>query len=323
MAVRATALLLLALPAVAGAAVLRAGGTVAGPVVHVADLWDEAGAAGARVLGPAPAPGGRIVVGAAQLGAIARAYGVDWTPQSDADQAVLDRPGAPLALSLVLETLRPALRAQGAGADDPAFDIALPFFDPPILDAQASPRLSVEQLSLDVPSGRFAAVVAVADGQDILRLRLAGTVAETIAVAAPTRRLLPGAIIGAGDLSLQRVRANLVTAAVVLDPAQAVGLTVRHAVFAGQPLPLAELAHPICVRKGDRLIMSLQLPGLDLGATGEALQDGAAGDSIAVRNPVSGARLPATVTGPDRVQVDPDAPPAPPGGASSLTLAAR
>ena len=46
-----------------------------------------------RVLGPGPAPGGRIVVEAAQLAAIARQFGVDWRPASPADRAVLDRPG--------------------------------------------------------------------------------------------------------------------------------------------------------------------------------------------------------------------------------------
>jgi flagella basal body P-ring formation protein FlgA len=54
------------------AATLRLATTLAAPVVRLSDLFDDAGADAARVLGPAPAPGGRIVVETAQLAAIAR-----------------------------------------------------------------------------------------------------------------------------------------------------------------------------------------------------------------------------------------------------------
>ena len=153
------AITLLSIPA--SAASLRPMVTLSGPLVHLSDLFDDCGAAGARVLGPAPQPGGRITVGAAQLSAIARAYGVDWQAKTDADQAVLIRPGAVLPQDQLLATLRTALAAQGASGD---FDIALPFFDPPMLDAGALPRLNVAQLSYDGGSGRFAALVMVDTG---------------------------------------------------------------------------------------------------------------------------------------------------------------
>ena len=298
----------------AQAATLRAMASLSSPAVHIADLWDDAGAAGARVLGPAPAPGNRITVGAAQLGAIARAYGVDWQPGSDADQAVLDRPGQTLPLDAVLATLRPALAAAGAGAD---FDIALPFYDPPMLDAGPLPRLSVDRATLDATSGRFSATLTVQTATDPLQLRLAGTIAASVAVAVPTRRLLPGSLIGPGDLQLSRVRASLVSASVALDPAQAAGLQLRHMAFPGQPIPLTDLVHPTAVLKGDRVMMALVLPGLDLGAVGLALETGAIGDRVTVRNPVSGATLVAEVTGADQVRVAPDPP------AARTVLAAR
>jgi flagella basal body P-ring formation protein FlgA len=321
---RLSSVLLLCLPVAANAAILRTAGTLGGPIVHLSDLWDDVGAQGARALGPAPPPGGHITVGSAQLGAIARAYGVDWQPQSDADEVNLQRAGAPLALQSVLSVLRPALLAQGAGSRDSPFDIALPFFDPPVLDAQATPRLSVEQLSFDAASGQFSAILVVATvGPEVLRLHLAGTVAESVAVVVPTRRLLPGEIIGAEDVQVQFIRASLVTTNVARELSQAIGLTVRQITFPGQPLAMAELEHPICVQKGDRLVMSLTMPGLDLGAIGEALQEGAVGDRVAVRNPVSGSVLMALITGPGRVRIDPDAAAVPTSIRSSFSLAAR
>src|SRR5690349_8906480 len=88
------------------AATLRSMTTLHAPTVRLSDLFDDAGANADRVLGPGPAAGGRIVVEAAQLRAIARQFGVEWRPASSADRAVLDRPGRPLRRDDVLDAVR-------------------------------------------------------------------------------------------------------------------------------------------------------------------------------------------------------------------------
>src|SRR5579875_1173793 len=84
----------LAAPLTAGAATLKPFSTLPGPVVRLSDIWD--GVSTDKPLGPAPAPGGRITVPAAQLAAIARDYGVDWRPASSGDRAILERSGRSL-----------------------------------------------------------------------------------------------------------------------------------------------------------------------------------------------------------------------------------
>jgi flagella basal body P-ring formation protein FlgA len=101
----------------AEAATLRAMTTLHAPVVLLSDLFDDAGANAEKVLGPGPGAGGRIVVEAAQLGAIARQFGVDWRSASSADRAVLDRPGRPLRHNDVVDAVRSALIDGGASAD--------------------------------------------------------------------------------------------------------------------------------------------------------------------------------------------------------------
>src|ERR1700746_2757529 len=91
--------------ATAQSATLRTVTTLHAPTVRLSDLFEDAGANADRVLGPGPGAGGRIVVEAAQLGAIARQFGVDWRPASSADRAVLDRAGRPLGRVGVLEAL--------------------------------------------------------------------------------------------------------------------------------------------------------------------------------------------------------------------------
>lgn len=81
----------LALSLGANAATLKPFSALPGSIVHLSDIWD--GVKDDKPLGPAPAPGGRITVPAAQLVAIARQFGVDWQPGSSGDRAILERPG--------------------------------------------------------------------------------------------------------------------------------------------------------------------------------------------------------------------------------------
>src|ERR1700712_539218 len=60
------------------AASLRTMTSLHGPAVYLRDLFDDAGSNADRVLGPGPEPGGRIILEAAQLNAIARQYSVAW-----------------------------------------------------------------------------------------------------------------------------------------------------------------------------------------------------------------------------------------------------
>ena len=96
---------------------LRSMTTLHGPTVYLRDLFDDAGVGADRVLGPGPEPGGRIVVEAAQLNAIARQFNVEWRSVSRADRAVLEWPGRPLRKEEAIDAARLALTAAGASDD--------------------------------------------------------------------------------------------------------------------------------------------------------------------------------------------------------------
>src|ERR1051326_7004331 len=123
-------ILALVLTAPAQGAVLKTVATLQGPQVYLRDLFADAGANADRILGPGPGPGGRIVVEARQLKAIARQYGVDWQPISSADRAVLEWPGRPLKREDAIAAARAALVARGAAPD---CEVAIPGFNPPII----------------------------------------------------------------------------------------------------------------------------------------------------------------------------------------------
>ena len=157
------ALLVLCLGSAGHAATLRTTTTLHGPTVRLADLFDDAGANAQRVLGPGPGPGGRIVVEAAQLGAIARQFHVDWRPASSADRAVLDWPGRPLRREVALDAVKAALLAAGASAD---CDVELTGFAPPLVPVDGEPQAVVSDLDYDAGAGRFSAVLSLSDAAD-------------------------------------------------------------------------------------------------------------------------------------------------------------
>jgi flagella basal body P-ring formation protein FlgA len=288
----------------ASAAASRPMTTLHAATVRLSDLFDDAGPRGGVVLGPGPAPGERIVVEAPQLAAIARQFGVNWTPASSGDRAVLDRPGRPLPREAVLAALQAALQAAGAGAD---CDIDIAGFNPPLVPFEANPVPVVSQLDYDAPSGRFSALLSLTAPQmDPLDLRVAGRADPTMVVPVAVARLPAGSVVQAGDLRLARLRVGGQRDAVAVSVGQAVGLTLRHQIMPGQAVPMADLVPPTLVARGGLVLMQLDSPGIALTAEGMAMESGALGAHVRVLNPISRAVVEADVIGPGQVRVDPN-----------------
>jgi len=303
----AVPLLVFAFATTVHAATLRTMTTLHAPVVRLSDLFDDAGPNADRVLGPGPGPGGRIVVEAAQLGAIAHQFGVDWHPASSAERAVLERPGRLLPREDILKVLKAALVAAGASPD---CEVELPGFSLPLVPFEAKPEALASDLDYDAASGRFSAVLSLTDAaMEPINLRVAGQVDDTIELPVATSRLPAGTVLRADDVRMARVHVSMVHNEVVHAVAGAVGMQLRHPIAAGQPLAVANVTRPTLVERGANVEMQLQSPGLSLLAQGVAMDAGATGERIRVLNPSSRAVVEAVVIGPGQVRVSPDAVP--------------
>ncbi len=313
----AAAMLAAALPC--EAATLRPLTVLSAPNVRLSDLFDDAGPNAARVLGPAPALGGRVIVESAQLAAIARQFGVSWRPVSLAERIVLDRPGRPLPREDVLEALRAALLRAGASKQS---DVELPGFETPLVPLDGAAQPVVTQVDYDAASGRFAALLTItAEAMEPVNLRVAGKVQETMEVVVPASRLPAGTVLRPQDLRIARVRAGLVRGDVARGPAEAAGLALRRPAMAGQPILLADLMREPVVERGAVVMMLLETQGITVAGQGQALEAGAVGEQVRVLNTVSRAVLEAEVTGPGKVRVQPDSTPITlPGHASLAAL---
>jgi flagella basal body P-ring formation protein FlgA len=296
-------LVLLIPPASAQAelATVRPFAVVEDSVVRLSDLFENAGPRGAAVLGPAPAPGARLVVEAQQLAAIARAQGLAWRPTGGTDRAVLERPGRAIPREDVLGALRAALRSQGLEEEA---ELELQGFAPALVPERAFVQLAIESASLDTTGGRFAATLAVAaDGMPTQRLRLAGRVVPTVPMLVAVRRLAVGEVVRAQDVRLIRVPASRLRPGAAQAVEGVVGQALRRPANADQPLLLADLAAPVAVERGQTVTMVFEIPGMVLTAQGRAMEAAARGASVPVMNLASRTVVEAQVVAPGRVRV--------------------
>jgi flagella basal body P-ring formation protein FlgA len=292
----------------AQAAALRSMTTLHGPNVFLRDLFDDAGANADRLLGPGPGPGGRIIVEAPQLNAIARQYNVAWRSVSRGDRAVLEWPGRRMRKEEAVEAVRLAVTAAGA-ADD--VDIDLSGFIPPLVPAEMATVSTVSQLEYDSNTGRFTASLTVTgDGIDPIDARISGRVDEMVEAPVALTRLRPETVLHPDDLRMARIRTPASPNEIARSIDQLVGMQLRRPVAAGQPLRLVDLTRPPLVQRGSTVQIELSSTGLSLTGQAIAMDAGADGERIRVQNITSHAFLFAQVVGPGQVRVTPDAPPA-------------
>jgi flagella basal body P-ring formation protein FlgA len=296
-------LLPLAAPARAELATLRPFVQVEDAVVRLGDLFEGAGPRAGSALGPAPAPGARVVVEAAQLLAIARANGIAWRPAAGSERVVIERPGRALDMAEILPLLRATLRRHGLEEEA---ELELAGFAAPMVPPAAFAQLALEGAALDAAAGRFAATLAVAaDGMATQRHRLTGRIVPTAPAVVAIRRLAAGEVVGAADLRLVRLPASRLRPGVVTRPEQAVGQALRRPAAPDQPLLTTDLSQPLAVERGATVTMLFEAPGVTLAAQGRALESAARGAALPVMNLASRVVVEAVAIAPGRVRVGP------------------
>ncbi len=285
-----------ALPAAADANVV-----VDGAWVTLGHITGATGTAGAVRVAPAPAPGGRSILNTADVAAVARANGVNWNPQGLRNVTV-ERSGVVVPKTKITDALATALgRATGNRALQPDLIGAPTAFYVP---TGASPTVAIENLEYDAPRGMFTAtVVTPASGPDAQRTQVRGRAVSMADVPVLINALAVGTVIQADDIGWASVRTDQSRGNVASDPSQLVGQTLKRHVRANEPIRLADVQAPVVVAKNSTVMMVVEGPGLQLSATGRALEDAGVGAVVHVINSQTHQTVEGVVEGPGRVRV--------------------
>ncbi|MDR2523730.1 MAG: flagellar basal body P-ring formation chaperone FlgA [Synergistaceae bacterium] len=163
-----------------------------------------------------------------------------------------------------------------------------------------------------VPSGRLVSPASLVPGTAAATLRFRDTsgrersLALRLAWSQPalvlTRSVKKGEVLRHGDFTVRQIRVNKpgVYASAVSEVA---GQSLKKNLSQGEPVPLNLITDVTTIERGKRVSIVARDGGLMVKAPGEALESGALGDAIKVRNLSSKAVVTAVVVTADTVEV--------------------
>jgi flagella basal body P-ring formation protein FlgA len=134
---------------------------------------------------------------------------------------------------------------------------------------------------------RYLEVEVVQDGSVVATVPIRAEVAAIGPVVVARRQVARGEMLEAGDLAIEKRDLTAVPPGALSEVRQALGKEARTAVAAGTPLTSQALAAPLLVHRGDVVTVVVETPGMRLSVPGEALEAGAAGAAVRVRNRTS------------------------------------
>lgn len=275
---------------------IRLGDLFDGPVTGVPGVSAD------TVVAYSPQPGRRAIFDADWLSRMAYRYRLNWRPATRLDRAIVQRTSTIVSGDSITVALGDALAQRGYG-DDYQLDLSNRNLLIHI-DSDKPATVDVVNLSVDLNSERFNAVVAIPAGDpNAQRHNVTGRLFAMIEVPVPVAILRPGEAIRSDDVKWMAVRARSVRDTIVTDMDDLMDMEPRRALRQNTPIRLADLRQPLDVAKGKTVTMRFETPGMTLSATGVAEQNGIKGDIIRVRNSQTKLVVDARITGPDRVAV--------------------
>lgn len=115
--------------------------------------------------------------------------------------------------------------------------------------------------------------------------------------------LTPNTKLAADHLTRGRVDMFSNNGGVLTEAAQAEGKILRVGLLAGAPVLSPFLEMPIVVHRGQKVLLTLTASTMTIKATALALEDGRAGDNIALENPETKKTMHATVVSDGTVEM--------------------
>jgi flagellar basal body P-ring formation protein FlgA len=120
---------------------------------------------------------------------------------------------------------------------------------------------------------------------------IGGAWAQTAVAPSPKAVIYPGDVIGESMLAKATLDASAFGGPFALSASEVIGKMTRQTLLPGRPIPLRALVAPRLVRNGAEVNLMYVDGGLTIVTRGSALQDGASGDTVKVRNSDSGVTV--------------------------------
>ena len=287
------------------APVLRANVTVAGDLVRIGDVIDNAGPAAQIAIYRAPDLGTTGTLPSEQVLSALRAHQVIGVDARDLREISVTRLARTLDGKDIELQIARALEHRGGLGD--AANLSLTFdrdMKDLRLEASNNGAMQLASVRYDPRFGRFDITFEIANERSStpLRLRFTGTAVETVEAAVLARNIERNEVIKSSDVVVER-RPKAEVGADVAARDRAVGMQARRQLRTGQALKAADLAKPDLVQRDQPVTLIYEATGLYLTVRGKALDGGTEGDVVNVLNLQSKRTVTGTVIGRGQVAI--------------------
>jgi len=274
-------------------------------MIHLGDIFANAGDKADVAVAAAPKPGRQAVFDAAWLANIAHANALEWTPAAQTDHVTVERAGHAVPASAIEDAVKKAATEKAAkGGMGGKIQVSLDNRNIALYaDPDDGPSVQVRDIWIDKEGSRFTATVAAGPDASAQVVKVSGQLYEVTSIPVLTRRVGSNDVIGPEDIRFIEVRSDSIESDVITDPDALIGMSARRQAVDNVPLRAHDFRAPVVVTKGSLVSMVLQTPYMQLTAQGRAIEDGAKGQVIKVMNTQSKMTVDATVDGPARVVV--------------------
>lgn len=285
---------------------LKAETVVTGDLVRIGDLVENAGVVANVPIFRSPDLGSTGSVPAESVIEAVRTHALVGLDPGDVRDVVVTRATRTIDADEVRRSITAALSARyGLG---PADDVALRFDRMPrriLVEPSVTDEPHVVRLNYNARSMRFYASVTLPGQRAMWFTGHAEPMTEVVTLAHPVAR---GDVLKQSDLTIERRPRRQVGRNVITDRHEAIGLAARNSLQPGRFLQTGDLMKPELVQRNEGVTLVYRIPGISLTVRGKALESGAEGDEISVRNEQSKRTVQGTVVGPGRVMVTTHAP---------------
>jgi flagella basal body P-ring formation protein FlgA len=285
--------------------VLHANVTVAGDLVRIGDLIDNAGSLAQIAVYRAPDLGTSGTIPTAQVLTALRAHQVIGVDTRNIREITVTRLARTLESKAIELAVGRALEHKNGLGD--AANLTLTF-DRDVqdlrLDAANSGAMQTAAARYEPRNGRFDVTFEIVNEVtgNPTRLRFTGTAVETVEAAVLTRNVDRSELLKSADVVIER-RTKAEVGSDAASREQALGMQMRRPMRAGQPLRSADLVKPDLVQRDQSVTVIYDTPGLYLTTRGKALDNGTEGDVVNVLNLQSKRTVTGIVSGRGQVTI--------------------
>jgi len=163
----------------------------------------------------------------------------------------------------------------------------------------------IQGLTFDAATRRWNASLLFRSGEDVVSaIPASGTYQEIIDVPVLKREARNNLVISENDIEMRSFPLAQTRSDTVTDMRQLLGKSPLRFISAQRPIRVNEISNPAVVKKNSMVQLEFVSSGIQISTAGQALEDGAIGDVINVRNTASKRVVRAVVQSEGLVRVE-------------------